>query len=171
MLSSKTGRTTVAHTFLEAMMRKDVEAAMAYFNELSVWEIAVNTRAHPAAGLACGETQIEERLLRFMNEFEFISLQPTHLDFYSEDDLVGMRCRIRLRERETGEPYGSVVHYLFRIEGGVIIRLDEGHDTGRFQAYLGYVHSLKTSSVPANCERRAKATRSPISTLLDCLDA
>lgn len=114
--------------------RGDVEAFLSDFPVDATYELHLDPRVFPYAGVAAGRDTFGQRVAELRADFEHLSWQATHIKAFGAGDI---RARIETTVRRRRDDGVLKVPYLlvFTFENGRLVRLDEHHDAARLEAF------------------------------------
>lgn len=112
-----------------ARQKGDVEALVGMFRPDGVFRVAGAPETFPVAADARGEAAIRERVRGFVQNFQFMQIEP--LDLIVEGDKAARRWRAKIKHTPSGEVYEMEASDIWTFKDGKVASLIQFVDTAQ----------------------------------------
>jgi ketosteroid isomerase-like protein len=112
----------------------DIDSAVLFIAEHSVYALYISGELLPFAGETVGRDNIVVALHRMRADYEYLLFRP--LGLMAKGDTVRFQVEFMYRHRCSGEVLSGRCRMIMRIEDGLIVRCDEYHDRAKVEAFL-----------------------------------
>lgn len=128
------GPAEVVRRFNEVWASGDIEGALQFVAEHSVYALHISGDLLPFAGETIGRDSIAVALHRMRADYEYLLYRP--LDLVVDGDNVRYQVEFMYRHRASGEVLSGRFRMIMRVENGLLVRTDEYHDRAKVEAFL-----------------------------------
>jgi ketosteroid isomerase-like protein len=133
-------------SFFASWGAQDVEWTLEHLHENVVYEIHVDVTDLPFARVTRGREACRTALFSILRDFDYLKYEPTING--ENGNTVRARIEFRYRHRPTGEVYEGSRRLVFKLQDGLIIRIDGYHDAELFAAFMRLMkHRVDTNQV------------------------
>jgi ketosteroid isomerase-like protein len=127
-----------------AWMLRDRDAMLAYFTDDAILAQHISTDVLPFAGTTIGKGRLSDRIDMVFRDWDFEEIKLATLTI--EGDHVRCHVDFRFRYKPTGDVLDGRMRYVFHVEGGRIVHLDEYHDAPMIEAFMRLTQAGTTSN-------------------------
>ncbi len=128
------GPADVVRRFNKAWTAGDIEGALRFIAEHSVYALHISGELLPFAGETVGRANIAAALHRMRADYEYVLYRP--LDLVADGDTVRHQVEFMYRHRASGEVLTGRFRLIMRVENGLLVRTDEYHDRAKVEAFV-----------------------------------
>ena len=128
------GPADVVRAFTRFWAPGDIEGALQFIAEHSVYVLHISGDLLPFAGETVGRDNIAVALHRMRADYEYLLYRP--LDLIVDGDNVRYQVEFMYRHRASGEVLSGRFRLIMRVENGLLIRTDEYHDRAKVEAFM-----------------------------------
>ena len=126
--------TQIVQDFLAAWIAGDVNGALAWFAPEGVYALHISDELLPSGGESVGRDNFASALRSFRENFDYLLFRP--LAMTAEEPIVRLQVEFMYRHRLSGEMLNGRLRLVFRVENGLITRIDEYHDRAKVEAFM-----------------------------------
>ncbi|MEQ1713175.1 MAG: nuclear transport factor 2 family protein [Hyphomicrobium sp.] len=124
----------VVRAYFDAWINQDLDRALSYISADAPWRMHIDTEIITFAGLTVGREAMRQRMLDLLAIYELLTYEVDFIEF------VGQQARTLsrgdYRHRPSGHVLDLVIRHVFRVEGKLIVEIDEYHDADRIRAFV-----------------------------------
>jgi ketosteroid isomerase-like protein len=124
----------VVNAFNAAWAEGDIDKAISFVAEDSVYALHISGEALPHGGETVGRDNIGAALRRVREDFEYILYRPFKLT--ADGDTVRFQVEFMYRHRESGEKLEGRSRMVMVVNDGKLVRTDEYHDRAKVEAFM-----------------------------------
>jgi ketosteroid isomerase-like protein len=124
----------VVEAFLAFRVAQDVERACALLHDSIVYKIHAATSNLPFGGERYGVDACRDVLFSILEDFDYLAYEPTILS--ARGRTVRTQVRFKYRHRLTGGILEGTRRLVFKVKGGLIVRIDGYHDAKLVEAFM-----------------------------------
>ena len=129
--------TAVVDDFLRAWRAQDIDTTLATIADDVVYALHVSNDALPYGGETHGAEALRAVAYAILEEFDYLTYEPVVLG--EDEGVVRVQVAFHYHHRRTGENLIGTKRLVFRVESGLIVRIDEYHDAGFVEAFMRLV--------------------------------
>jgi len=127
----------VVNGFNAAWAEGDIDKAIGYVAEDSVYALHISGEALPHGGETLGREKIAAALRRVREDFDYILYRPFKLT--ADGNTVRFQVEFMYRHRESGEMLNGRFRRVMQVTDGLLVRTDEYHDRAKVEAFMRLV--------------------------------
>lgn len=120
--------------FLAVWGAGDIEGALGFVADDSVYALHISQEALPFGGETVGRAGIAACFHEIHRQFEYLVFRPHH--FVADGDAVRVRVEFMYRHRASGEILSGNFRIIFTVRDGLLVRADEYHDRAMVEAFM-----------------------------------
>ncbi len=124
----------VVEAFFAYWGAQDVELTSTLFHDNAVYRLFVASNDLPFGGEWRGREACRQMLYSILEEFDYLTYEPTMVGVRGA--VVRAHVRFKYQHRRTGGVLEGTRRLVFRVRGGLIIRIDGYHDAHLVEAFM-----------------------------------
>ena len=125
---------SIVTSFFASWAAQDVELTAEHFHEDMVYELHVPKPLLPVSGVTRGKAACRDALFSILQDFDYLKYEPTINSV--NGDVVRARVAFKYRHRPTGEMLEGTRRLVFKVEDGLIVRIDGYHDARLVEVFF-----------------------------------
>lgn len=136
----------VISSFFASWRVQDVEWTLEHLHDDIVYEIHADTAEHPFFKVMRGKEACRDALFNILKDFDYLKYEPTINSV--KGNTVRSSIAFRYRHRPTGEVLEGSRRLVFKLQDGLIARIDGYHDAKLVEAFIRLTkHRIDTNQI------------------------
>lgn len=122
--------------FLDLWADGDLDSAFNFVHGACVYTLNVTDELMPIGGEHRGKAHIKSIMQPMREIFDYRVFRPTRISDADKDGNVRVHLEYVHQHRPSGEMISGTCRFVFKIEHGVIVKVDEFHDRAKLESFL-----------------------------------